>query len=428
MPVDMDGVDLWVDQEVRKYFKAKIASSYKDCDPEEVKAWLRQPPRYTTARLNLKKVNTVDEGHACIRQHLVERHPHRHYSVSSHPIWNEIVVIRYEGKVAPDQEPDDACQSVIVDAACGLAVLRGADVFAPGVLAAEPRLAKSVPVKVYADIAGKTLRGTKEFSVKHKIYLGRGISQVSRADLFNTKATPSGVGVTMVDTVHNCPSLNALERQGIIILQNLPSIITSLILNPVPGDCVLDACAAPGGKTTHLAALLQGRGSVVAIDRSQNKINQISANSALMDVSDVVDARVADSTKLLSPESPVRFDPESFDKVLLDAPCSALGQRPQFVNKMKLKELLSFPKIQKKLFNVAFRLLKSGGTLVYSTCTITQAENEEMVEWILENYKDLSLVSCLNDDPGYLRFGNPKSADLTGDTIGFFVAKFCKKW
>ena len=94
--------------------------------------------------------------------------------------------------------------------------------------------------------------------------------------------------------------------------------------------------------------------------------------------SNLVECLVADSTKL--PED--RPDlVESFDKVLLDGPCSALGQRPQLSNTMKMKELLSFPKIQKKLFHAAVRLLKSGGSLVYSTCTITRGKPGSMFEF-----------------------------------------------
>ena len=86
-----------------------------------------------------------------------------------------------------------------------------------------------------------------------------------------------------------------------------------------------------------------------------------------------------------------------FDKILLDAPCSALGQRPQLTNNMKLKELLSFPKLQKKLFDVAVKLLKPGGHLVYSTCSITRGENEDMVDWACEKFqKEIAQVKTGN--------------------------------
>jgi len=189
----------------------------------------------------------------------------------------------------------------------------------------------------------------------------------------------TGVAVEMTKALFQCPSLNALESEGVLMLQNLPSIAAGHALNVQPGDTVLDMCAAPGGKTTLLASCLQGRGKVVAVDRSQRKIDNIRNNSQLMSIeSNLVECLVADSTKL--PED--RPDlVESFDKVLLDGPCSALGQRPQLSNTMKMKELLSFPKIQKKLFHAAVRLLKSGGTLVYSTCTITRGKKGSMFEF-----------------------------------------------
>ena len=111
------------------------------------------------------------------------------------------------------------------------------------------------------------------------------------------------------------------------------------------------------------------------------------------------------------------FPPCSFDRILLDAPCSALGQRPQFYNKMRMKELRSFPKIQRKLFKSAVQLLKPGGVLVYSTCTNNIEENEKIVEWAIENHEDIQFGNQKN-------FGHSSRPD---DTITFFMAKFTKK-
>jgi len=241
----------------------------------------------------------------------------------------------------------------------------------------------------------------------------------------------TGVAVEMTKALFQCPSLNALESEGVLMLQNLPSIAAGHALNVQPGDTVLDMCAAPGGKTTLLASCLQGRGKVVAVDRSQRKIDNIRNNSQLMSIeSNLVECLVADSTKL--PED--RPDlVESFDKVLLDGPCSALGQRPQLSNTMKMKELLSFPKIQKKLFHAAVRLLKSGGTIVYSTCTITRGENEEMVKWAMEKFGDHIEMAPLFENAAEctMRYGSPfydqEQQSCDKDTIGFFMAKFQKK-
>jgi len=217
------------------------------------------------------------------------------------------------------------------------------------------------------------------------------------------------------------------------MLQNLPSIGAGHALNVQPGDFVLDMCAAPGGKTTLLASCLQGSGKVVAIDRSQRKIDQIIDNAQRMSIPlNLVLCLVADSTRL--PEDHPEYL-ESFDKILLDGPCSALGQRPQLCNNMKMKELLSFPKLQKKLFEAALRLLKSGGTLLYSTCTITRGENEAMVEWAIDKFQDqIEMVPLFDDGQPecQMRFGSPfyevnEEQNCEKDTIGFFMAKFQKK-
>ena len=146
-------------------------------------------------------------------------------------------------------------------------------------------------------------------------------------------------------------------------------------------------CAAPGGKTCHIAARLNGKGVVVALDKTKAKVDSIKKNCLRQKVDDVVEAHVMDATKTLKDEGscesekrkvtedeqsesvdkcesrmpgPPPWHPALFDRVLLDAPCSALGQRPQFYNPMKEKELNSFPKIQRKLFKIAAQHLKPG--------------------------------------------------------------------
>ena len=154
---------------------------------------------------------------------------------------------------------------------------------------------------------------------------------------------------------------------------------------------ILDMCAAPGGKTTHLAALVKAQSdkdyhpTIFALDKSAKRLSQVMTNCQRLNCQGFVKCFVRDSTKCV--DEALTFDgnlklkgppfpPESFDKILLDAPCSAIGQRPQFQNQMKLKEFLSFPKIQKKLFRNAVQLLKKGGLLVYSTCSPSLEENE----------------------------------------------------
>ena len=215
------------------------------------------------------------------------------------------------------------------------------------------------------------------------------------------------------------------------ISPNIPNISVSPS-DPQPGERVFDMCAAPGGKTTHIAQKMKNSGLVVACDKSNNKIKTIQANCARLGVTNVRTFAI-DSTKCLANtaadaagENTGRtgesvsppFPGEYFDRILLDAPCSALGQRPQFYNKMKIKELESFPKIQRKLFSTAVRLLAPGGVLVYSTCTNNLEENDKLVSWATNTFPDIQ------EDVQRQSFGRPNSKV---DTITFFISRFRKK-
>jgi len=137
------------------------------------------------------------------------------------------------------------------------------------------------------------------------------------------------------------------------------------------------------------------------------------------------------------------FLKESFDRILLDAPCSALGQRPQLYNPIRCKELESFPRLQRKLFIAAAELLKVGGRMVYSTCTYNVAENEEIVSWALKKFPCLELLTSdlKLGQPGYhidgltlehcnamQRFGPSRQNHGHSDSIGFFLCSFEKKF
>lgn len=192
--------------------------------------------------------------------------------------------------------------------------------------------------------------------------------------------------------------------QGHAMLQNLPSIVCGHVVNPKPGETVLDMCAAPGNKTTHLAELMSDTGRIIAMDKTPNKLKLLESKMEAFGVNSV-QCFAFDSTKALyDNQAPIinndqllqpPFRPGTFDRVLLDAPCSALGNRPQLRNDMSPKMLASYPVVQKKLFRAAVGLLKSGGVLVYSTCTVAAAENEQIVAWALEKFsKDIQLVSA----------------------------------
>ncbi|KAJ8984918.1 hypothetical protein NQ317_012164 [Molorchus minor] len=263
-------------------------------------------------------------------------------------------------------------------------------------------------------------------------------------EAFNEKK--SGVAVEVKETISGCPPLgDKFLPTGWALLQNLPSIICVKALNPKPNETIIDLCASPGNKTTHIAELMQNKGILVAIDKTSKKVAQL--NKRCEDFGAKVSIFQADSIKIIVDldngvqrnikEGPP-FLPETFDRILLDAPCSALGKRPQLANMITKKVLRSYVPLQKKLFETAVRLLKINGTMVYSTCTISLAENEGVVAWALRNFKCLKLIkpSVYLGGPGWegtslteqerccvQRFGPEQEVD----SVGFFFACFIKE-
>lgn len=278
------------------------------------------------------------------------------------------------------------------------------------------------------------------------------------------------------------------------MLQALPCIVAAHALAPAPGSRVLDMCAAPGGKTTMLAQLMAGEGAVVALDRTPAKVAAVRSLAADMGLAGCIDARVADSTLLAPPPAPAQaadggaaaaaaaasgsgssssggggaegaaageeaeeaaaaapwappahladLEPESFDYVLLDAPCSALGLRPRLLHAWTLKQLRATAALQRALLHAAVRMLKPGGALVYSTCTINPGENEANVRYALDRWRGaLALEAAplalggpgiVGESDGWL---SPEEAALVqrfdpgageDDPIGFFIARFVK--
>ena len=342
--------------------------------------WLRTPPRNTVLRVNTSQMTRTEaiqilEG--LVGQNQAIAHPTMHEVISIPGKWGwehfERTFSRHP-------------RAVVVGSGCGVAVLRGAEVFAPGILAAPADMVAGEKVSVWADVRGTCLRGSKSFSGE-SCFVGNGVVKFSREDLFSGSEGKVGIGVEMEERLFDCPSLNSTALPPSLMLQNFPSILAVDRLDPKPGERILDMCAAPGGKTCHIAARLNGKGVVVALDKTKAKIDSIKKNCLRQKVDDVVEAHVMDATKTLKDEGncesekrkvtedeqsesvnkcesrmpgPPPWHPALFDRVLLDAPCSALGQRPQFYNPMKEKELNSFPKIQRKLFKIAAQHLKPG--------------------------------------------------------------------
>ncbi|WP_219837727.1 16S rRNA (cytosine(967)-C(5))-methyltransferase RsmB [Paenibacillus sp. R14(2021)] len=176
--------------------------------------------------------------------------------------------------------------------------------------------------------------------------------------------------------------------KGLWTLQDESSMLVADVCAPAPGMRVLDCCAAPGGKTTHLAELMGDKGEVIANDVHPHKKQLIDAQAERLGLR-IVQAVTGDAMDL-----PQRYAPESFDVVLLDAPCSGFGvirRKPEIKWTKSEIDVAAIAEMQAELLNEAAKLVRPGGTLVYSTCTIEREENEEQVMKFLQRHESFSL-------------------------------------
>eukprot|EP00871_Galdieria_phlegrea_P002169 jgi/Galph1/2953/GphlegSOOS_G1631.1 len=307
--------------------------------------------------------------------------------------------------------------AVCVDSFCGEAVLRGADIYASGMIAMESTASLYQLVQIWMDPFGTITRGSTSFDTSNLFYLGNGILKQHRKDIFVNLPFSRGLAIQVTQPVYFAPSLHDHLQSGMALLQNLPCAVVGHVMNPKPGQRVLDLCASPGGKTTHLATLMKNEGIIVALDRNHRKVKRIQHLCEQWDI-DIVRSYVMDATRYReyireyssSEENAFSDTPpfirESFDCVLVDPPCSAFGLRPKFSYALKRKDLEKFSKFQKIFLLAAMLLLKPGGYLVYSTCTMDPFENEENVGHCLKQFPVTLVDQPLHiGGTGYSGFG-----------------------
>lgn len=177
-------------------------------------------------------------------------------------------------------------------------------------------------------------------------------------------------------------------QDGLFYIQNLSSILDSIVLDPKENEDILDMCAAPGSKTTHIAAITNNKSRIIANDSDASRVSSLKNVLHQFGVKNVK-ATLSDASDF------GKKYPEYFDRVLLDAPCS--GEGMIYMNSMKPLRFWSLEKIkrctylQRDLILSAFRTLKKGGHMVYSTCTLEPEENEGAVTFLLERFPNAQI-------------------------------------
>lgn len=205
---------------------------------------------------------------------------------------------------------------------------------------------------------------------------------------------------------------------GEIFIQTSVSMLPAQVLNPEKSDVVLDISASPGGKTTHCAQLMKNQGIIVANDVSPDRLKPLIINLQRCSVTNTVVTQ-EDGRNLKG----------NYDKILLDAPCSGSGMirgnttlSIQTAKEWNPLTIERYARLQKQLILHAYSLLKSKGTLVYSTCSLEPEENEQVIDYLLKNTSaKLEKIDLLKSDFPYLRIW-PQDYD----TEGFFIAKIKK--
>ena len=242
---------------------------------------------------------------------------------------------------------------------------------------------------------------------------------------------PEGIICTKHDALANLSAL----ADGLATAQDESSMLTAHVIAPQAGAFIIDACAAPGGKATHLAALMNNRGRVVACDVSDAKLKRIADNAARLGTV-IVEPLVCDGRRLGE-----KF-PAAADVVLVDAPCSGLGvlrRKADLRHKKTPADLVRLPQTQSEILAGAAKAVKPGGMLVYSTCTINAAENDAVTAAFLRDNEDFALVDARQNLPQ--NAGNSAAIDQKAATLkealhfyphrdktdGFFIAKMIRR-
>lgn len=225
------------------------------------------------------------------------------------------------------------------------------------------------------------------------------------------------------------PRNSKLFEEGLVIPQDEAAIMVGHLLAPKPGDLVMDCCAAPGGKTTHLAQLMKNKGKIYAFDVHPHRLRLIeeACRNTGMEIVRVGENDARDLEKIYS---------KKFDCVLVDSPCSGTGvlrRKPDARWRKNIKQIQQFSKLQLEILESAAKTVKIGGSIVYSTCSLEPEEGEKVIQKFLASNSDFTIVNPLFSlswleglsiftEQGYVR----TYPHLHG-TDGFFMAKLQRK-
>lgn len=215
----------------------------------------------------------------------------------------------------------------------------------------------------------------------------------------------------ILEKIKNIENIDEFKK-GYFTIQDISAGQTARILNPQPGELVLDACSAPGGKTTYMAELMKNKGKIEAWDIHEHRTKLVEKNAQRLGI-DIIETKVKDAS--LYDESLK----EKFNKILLDVPCLGIGvikRKPDIKWQRKPEDIEKITEIQKKILNNCSKYLKNNGTIVYSICSILKDENEEVVNEFLKENSEY-----------YIKPEETRNILPNQEEDGFFICKIYKK-
>lgn len=212
--------------------------------------------------------------------------------------------------------------------------------------------------------------------------------------------------------------------EGNITIQDEAAGLSSFVLAPKEGEIVLDACSAPGGKTTYLAELMHNKGKIVAWDIYEERLKQVEQNAKRLGI-DIIQTEVHDATKLK--EEYV----EKFDKILLDVPCLGLGvirRKPDIKWNRQEEDIKEISDIQFNILKTCSKYLKRNGTLVYSTCSMLKEENDAIIEKFIkeENFETVNIEEQIPNEFSKITTNNMVQFLPSQNHDGFFITMLKK--
>jgi 16S rRNA (cytosine967-C5)-methyltransferase len=363
-------------------------------------SWLTRPPERYYVRVNMLKASPAE---------VLDELRSMGFEAYLDEVLEEAIWLPVRG---PEKLSTDAACTIVVDKRAAESIMLGAHVYAPGVV----------------EVRGSCGKGSEAIVVAEPLE----DVVVAEAIVENPKALELGRGMVArnVKPLYRVPSFRATElyARGAIYEQSLPSMIPArLLVEDEKPRIVVDMCAAPGGKTGHVIELTRGSATVYAFDHSRRKIDKMKEELARL-------GHLGRDVRVLRADS--RYLDVDFpelvgrvDAIILDPPCTALGVVPKLYDRKTGSDVANASTYQKQFIKVAAKLLRPCGVLVYSTCTVTIAENEEVVYYAEElgfraeepllrhprSSKGIGLAEALRFHPHV--HGLP----------GYFVAKLRKK-